>query len=647
MTEVFAPLTKGRNAQQPLFIGAVKSNVGHGEAASGATALIKLLLMFQNEVIPQHIGIKTALNPAFPDLAKHNVRIPYKQHLWPRVPDKKRIAVVNNFSAAGGNTSIVVEEAPLREITKGDPRSSHLITVSAKSKASFKGNLERLLAYLEANPAVSLSDVSYTTTARRHHYSYRLGLLSNDCTQLKKQLGSSLRNADTHKPIPNKTPSVAFAFTGQGSSYKSMNLELYHDCAFFRAELLNLDALTQGQNFPSIIPAIDGSFPQDYAHSAVVTQLALVCTEIALAKYWGSLGIKPDVVVGHSLGEYAALHVAGVLSANDAIFIVGRRAQMLEQKCQIGSHKMMAVRASLAQIEQSVKNKSYEVACINGPTETVLSGTLKQLQAMSDILQKEGYKCFVLDVAFAFHSEQTDPVLDEIEAIADAGVIFHPPKLPVISPLLGKVISDSSSFDANYIRRATREPVNFLAALHVAKEASTVNESTVWLEIGPHPVCMGFVKSTFSVVNVAVPSMRRGEDNWKTMAQSLGTLYSAGLAIDWNEFHRPFESGLRLLDLPTYSWNEKNHWLQYKGDWQLSKGNTFYDTEKDVKSTSAAVPKRIISDLSTSSVQRVIEESFQGTSGSVVVQSDLMQSDFYAAAHGHRMNGCGVATIVS
>lgn len=648
ITDVFAPIKKPRNSKQPLYIGAVKSNVGHGEAVAGVTALLKVLLMFQKCTIPPHVGIKNSINPGFPkDLDRRNLHIPYEKQPWPQVAGRKRVAVVNNFSAAGGNTTIAIEEPPLREETgEIDPRPTHVIAVSAKSKVSMKGNLERYIAYLDANKDVSLSNLSYSTTARRYHHNHRVAIPTANPVQLRNQLAAYLEKVDSHKPIPTTgPPSIAFAFTGQGASYKSMNLELFHDSPYFQSQILYLDSLAQGQGFPSFISAIDGSYENDYQHRPVVTQLALVCTEIALAKYWESLGVKPNVVIGHSLGEYAALHVAGVLSASDTIFLVGQRAQLLEKRCQIGGYKMMAVRCSLADIEKSLSGKRYEVACINGPRDTVLSGTQEEIDTLSAILESDGYRCICLDVAFAFHSKQTDPVLDDFEDIAKSGVLFQAPNMPIISPLLSKVIFDDETVNANYMRRATREPVNFLSGLEMAQKFSTIDETTAWVEIGPHPVCTGFVKATFPSINVAVPSLRRGENNWMTMAQSLSTLHCAGIEIGWNEFHRPFERGLRLLDLPTYSWNDKNYWIMYNGDWALTKGNTFYDAEKAAKVAPAAPVSK--SSLRTSTVQHIIEESFHGTAGKVVMQADLMQPDFLAAAYGHKMNGCGVVTSVS
>jgi monodictyphenone polyketide synthase len=340
--------------------------------------------------------------------------------------------------------------------------------------------------------------------------------------------------------------------------------------------------------------------------------------------------------------------VAGVLSASDALFLVGRRAQLLEEKCQVGSHKMLAVRAPLANIENSLLGKDYEIACINGPKETVLSGSQAEIEVVAETLQSAGHRCYSLDVAFAFHSAQTNTILDDFEEAAKNGVLFRPPNLPVISPLLGKVIFDDKTINAKYMRRATRETVNFLSALEAAQNFSTVDKDTAWVEIGPHPVCMGFVNATLPTVNVAVPSMKRGEDNYVTLTNSLSALHCAGVPIEWNEYQRPFEKGLRLLDLPTYAWNDKTYWIQYNGDWALTKGNTFYDAEKALKvqKSQATIPS-VPSGLRTSTVQQIIEESFDGSSGKVVMQSDMMQPDFLAAAHGHKMNGCGVVTSVS
>lgn len=533
---VFAPLTtRRRSSKQPLHIGAVKSNIGHGEAVAGITALLKVLLMFEKGAIPKHVGIKGVINPGFPsdqEMQRRNLHIPYEKVSWQRNPERKRVAVVNNFGASGGNSSLIIEEPPLRDNTeRRDPRAAHLVVVSAKSKVSLGGNLERLAAYLEVHPDVSMADLAYTTTARRQHHNHRVAISISTSSSpegmlsaLKRQLASHMESADTHKPIsPTGPPPVVFAFTGQGASHRSMNLGLFRESPVFREQILHLDSLAQGQGFPSIIPVIDGSHPQDHAHSPIMTHLALVCVEIALAKYWNSLGVYPSVVVGHSLGEYAALHVAGVLSAADTIFLVGSRAILLERRCTSGSHKMLAVKASLDIINKKAgfKGLPFEVSCINGPNDTVLSGLGADMEALASALQESdqdgpGLKCSLLDIAFAFHSSQTDPILDEYEHLASKGVLYHAPAIPIVSPLLGCNITKELIVNPTYLRRATRETVDFVAGIKAAHHAGLIDESTTWVEIGPHPVCLGLSRSiladSFSLT-LAAPSWQRGENN--------------------------------------------------------------------------------------------------------------------------------------
>lgn len=250
-------------------------------------------------------------------------------------------------------------------------------------------------------------------------------------------------------------------------------------------------------------------------------------------------------------------------------------------------------------------------------------------------------------MAFAFHSEQTDPILDAFEALATTGVVFHEPRLPFISPLCSKTIFDGKTLNGRYVRRATRETVDFYSALQQAQANGAVNDETVWVEIGPHPVCTAFVKSCLPSTELAVPSMRRGEDNWKTLSDSMAALYLAGVPVDWHEFHRPFESRLRLLDLPTYAFNEKNHWIQYEGTWCLTKGNKYYANKQSNVAVEAAPLSPAVSDFCTSTVQAITAEEINGSSATVTMCSDLMQPELLAAAHGHRMNNCGVVTSVS
>ena len=344
VSSIFAPSQHRRSPDQPLYLGSVKSNIGHGGAVSGVCALIKVLLMLQRNTIPPHCGIKTVINKNFPkDLKERGINIALQRTPFVRPKGGKRIVFINNFSAAGGNTALLLEDGPEKtpsEVT--DPRSFHIVTVSAKSLASFKKNIERLQTYLDQNLNTDLASLSYTSTARRLHHNYRAAFSVSQIHQVKAAL-SKVKD-ESHSPISSETPRIAFAFTGQGSQYTEMGRKLFETCKHFRSEIQYFDRLARCQGFPSFMPLIDGSITDGKTLSAVVTQMGMICVQMALVHLWTSWGLKPSVVIGHSLGEYAALYAAGVLSAADTIFLVGSRAQELEKGCSGGTVSTIAFR---------------------------------------------------------------------------------------------------------------------------------------------------------------------------------------------------------------------------------------------------------------------------------------------------------------
>jgi iterative type I PKS product template protein len=633
--DVFAPRNRQRAPDNLLHMGAVKSNVGHGEAAAGITALVKMLLMLQKNTIPKHIGIKSTMNPAMPhDMKERNVRIAFENTPWMRQPGKKRVAFLNNFSAAGGNTGLLLEDAPeLKPKAVVDPRSEHVVTVSAKSIASMKNNIQNLIEYLGQNPRTDLADLAYTTTARRAHFTYRVAVTASDISEVVTKLSATV--GQTFSPISSTQPKVAFVFTGQGAFYPALGKALYQDSGSFRGHIQQMNSMAQNAGFPSIIPAIDGS---GALLPPVVTQLSLCCIQMALTKLWNSFGIKPSVVIGHSLGEYAALNAAGVLSVSDTINLVGQRAKLLEEKCVEGLHAMLAVKGTLSSIYQAAQGKPFEVACINGKQEIVLCGTVGQIVSLSETLKQAGLKCMKLDVPYAFHSSQVEPILELFNEVAH-GATFHAPKVPVISPLLGSVVTEAGIFNAEYLCRHARESVNFLGALQEAESAEVVNDKTVWIELGPHPICNNMIQSSIPPMNLALASLRKSEDPWKTIAASLASLYRGGLRLDWAEVHRDFDNAHRLILTPLYAFDEKNHWIQYEGDWALTKGQT-----PAIASPPAApvVAEPVISKLSTTSVHRIVEEKFDGMIGKVVVETDITEPTLNKAVTGHLVNNAGL-----
>ena len=631
VTNAFAPRNRQRRPEQTLHLGAVKANIGHGEAASGINSLIKVMMMMKKNAIPPNVGIKTQINQTFPkDLKDRNVHISTSAVDFPRNGADKRKIFLNNFSAAGGNTAILLEDGPLREAPKAvDPRSTLPVTVSARSIASLKRNIQRLQEFIKDTPEATLASVSYTTTARRIQHNYRVAFPLADISRVNDSLQSQLK--DSYSPVPMVPTKVAFTFTGQGSQYTALGKALYSDLKSFKADIDSLDNLARIQGLPSFIPLLDGTDVQTL--SPVVVQLGMACIQVALARMWASWGVTPVAVIGHSLGEYAALHVAGVISASDMVLLVGRRAQLLVADCTPHTHGMLAVKGSVETISKVLGARMTEIACINGPEETVLCGSGEVVEAAQETLGGQGFKATRLNVPFAFHSAQVAPILEPFKAVASS-VTYNKPQVPVLSPLTGEVIRDAGVIGPDYLARHARETVNFLTALATGQKEKLFDDKTSWLEIGAHPVCSGMVKSSLGTTQTA-PSLRRGEDPWKTISTSICTLYAAGAYIDFNEFHHEFNDSHELLPLPTYSFDEKKYWLDYHNNWTLTKG----EAPKTVAAPAAPVaieePK---SKLSTTSCQKIVREELHANSGTVVVRSNIAEPKLYAACSGHQVN---------
>jgi naphtho-gamma-pyrone polyketide synthase len=634
--DVFAKTPRG--SKHPLYLGSAKANVGHAESASGITSLIKVLMMMQHNEIPPHCGIKTKINRGFPtDLKARNVNIAMEPTHWPRPSDGKRTVFMNNFSAAGGNTALLMEDAPLRERSDkiNDSRSCHLVAVSGKSVTSVRKNIEAMLRFIDETPDLSLPSLSYTTTARRMHHSYRVVVSGNDLSSIKESL-QRVMPCESLTPISAKTPNVVFVFTGQGSMYAGMAQQLFENISSFRADIQHFDRIAQRQGFPSILPLIqDGSASLEKL-GPVATQLGTMCMQMALARLWTAWGVSPSAVIGHSLGEYAALHIAGVISASDAIFLTGTRATMLVQRCSMGTHAMLAVKSSVANVTPHLAGTGCEIACINGANEVVVSGRIVEIDALSATLTPVGLKCVKLEVPFAFHSAQVEPILEEFETAAQ-GAVFNKPAIPFISPFFGGVVKDEKILGPSYLSHACRKTVNFLSGLEAAKTAAVINDKTLWVEIGSHPVCSGMIKSAFGQQTIAVPSLRRNSDTWKVIADSVSTLHREGIEIQWNEYHRDFEACHKVLKLPSYQWDSKNHWIQYSNNFCLTKG--------DSPAPLTAAPA--LATLSTTSVQRVIDRSIGSEKSTVLAESDLSDPLLSQVVQSHMVNGTALCPSVS
>ncbi|RYP27845.1 hypothetical protein DL767_007493 [Monosporascus sp. MG133] len=634
-----------RPRDKSLYLGSVKANAGHAESASGVIAVIKVLLMMQKNKIPPHCGIKTKINHSFPkDLDCRGVHIALgRDKDWPRPVNGKRRVLINNFSAAGGNTSLLLEDGPaasgLEHHQAADPRTDHVVVVSARSAKALEENLRALEAFIANSWAPEgefLSQLSYTTTARRMHHSRRVAFVTNGLEDLRRSLFAAATIAAEVKGIPAVSPKVGFLFTGQGAQETAMANGYYKNFSSFRSDIHELDSIARLQGLPSILPLVEGTVPVEEL-SAVVVQLGTCIIQIALARFWISLGIRPQYVIGHSLGEYAALQLSGVLSVHDAIYLCGHRAALLERKCTANTHGMIAVKAAADVLRQQIpSDMRVEVACINGTQDTVLSGPNADIDALCGKLVQLGYKLHKLDVSFAFHSSQVDPILGELEELA-SHVEFRDQVLPMVSTLLGTMVTSDDMIGPQYIRRHCRETVDFLGAIQTAEAEGIMDRTGMCIEIGAHPILTRMVKSIIGQEVRCCASLRRKEDFFRTLADSLCALHLAGLSIDWDEYHRDFASSRKVLSLPRYSWQLANYWMQYKYSWCLTKGDA------PVEARSAARPVQAKAIRLSDSVHDVVQQTLSHKRSSITTQSDMHDPALLMIAQNHRVNGLTMA----
>ena len=556
----------------PLYLGAVKANVGHSEAASGITSLIKSVLLIRHGIIPRHVGIKTKINSKLPPLGELNIRInmenvPFK----PCNKDGIRRILINNFNATGGSTAMLLEEYVPKSKVGCDPRDAHIMAISAASQTSLHRGIEQLISHLESSE-VKIPDLSYTLTARRMHHNYRFAFVASTKDDVLLKLRSKC-NAKR-----GSMSSAAFVFTGQASQYAGMGHQLYSTSRIFQDSILASESICQSLGLPSFIDQIKDPKVEMKSYGPAQSQLALLALELALASLLESWGIIPSMVMGHSLGEYTALCVSQVLSHTDALYLVGKRALLLESKCSF-DYGMIAVKSSASSVKHMLP-QTCEIACINGPDMTIVSGPVLDIKRLNEILKNQRTKATILGVSHAFHSAQMDALLPEYGEIL-RGIDFGKPQIPVLSTLLGKVVEEQGVFNAQYMIRQTREKVDFHGSLQTPQVRGW---EFFWIEVGPNPVCTTMIASSLGTEAKVAAIMDSKKTNWVSIGNFLSEFYAAGGNPLWSRYHAEYRHALSLIEIPTYAFDLTSHFIPYTGDWQIKKNQTVQDYREDIQS---------------------------------------------------------------
>ena len=550
-------LGEDRRADSPLLIGSVKTNIGHLESAAGIAGLIKVILALQHGEIPPHLHLENP-NPYIPwdDLP---IVVPTQKQDWPsrRGP---RTAGLSSFGFSGTNAHLILEQAPeLHAAQPKEGRPEHLLVLSAKSSHALTELTDRYCEQLES--AKHFPDLCYTAATGRAHFPHRLAVLAPDAKQAQKLLqaasagkrAAGLERGKAESQLPGK---MAFLFTGQGSQYVGMGRELYQSQPTFRQAVERCHEILMEQ---FELPLLDVLYPAEGQASPLdetaYTQPALFAIEYALYELWKSWGISPQLVVGHSVGEYMAAYAAGVFSLEDGLKLIAARGQLMQQLPSTG--QMVALMTGEARVAHAIVRSGrsdISIAAVNDPNQTVISGTDEAIDIVTTALQADDVRAKRLVVSHAFHSELMEPMLDDFEKICRE-VRFADPTIPIVSNVYGRVVSTEIA-TPEYWRTHIRETVRFADGVRQL-EKQHVN---IFLEIGPNPILTASGRRCMSGEGyVWVPSLRESRGNWSQMLQSLADMYVRGISIDWEGFDRDYVR--RKVALPHYPFQRKRFWI--------------------------------------------------------------------------------------
>ncbi|MGV9367189.1 type I polyketide synthase, partial [Amycolatopsis sp. NPDC003731] len=514
---LLATYGQDRPADRPLWLGALKSNIGHTQSASGIAGVIKMVLALRHEVLPRTLHVDTPSSEV--DWSAGAVSLLTSARPWP-AGDVPRRAGVSAFGVSGTNVHVIVEEAPPEVVAPPAPPTGELLpwVLSGASDAALREQAQRLL---DADP--DPVDGGYSLAVTRARLARRAVVLGADRASLREGL-SRIEDAVVGTADPDAL--LAVLFTGQGAQRVGMGLELYERfpvyAAAFDEVLAHFD--------PSLRAAFDD---QSLLDRTEFTQPALFALEVALFRLVCSFGVRPDFVAGHSIGEISAAHVAGVLSLEDACRLVAARASLMQALPAGGAMVSIAAPESAIPL-----NDRVSIAAVNGPESVVISGDESAVLEIAAQFPKTKR----LPVSHAFHSPLMDPMLDEFRAIAEQ-LQYHPAQIPVLSNVSGAL---ASTFTADYWVRHVREAVRFADGVSTLEAAGV----GVFLELGPDGVLSAMVGGT------AIPALRRDRSETRALLTALSTAHVHGVDVDWT----PFFPGGRRIDLPAYAFQRERFW---------------------------------------------------------------------------------------
>ena len=580
-----------RENGESCYLGAVKTNIGHLEGAAGVAGFIKTVLCLQNKKItPNHYLSDFSPNPKLLEFMDGSC-LEFANELVEWKSAGPRIAGLSSFGAGGSNAHMLIEEYTPADSPSGDADSTseteraELFTISANGPETLIAYARKYLSWLKGrknDEQYLLKDIVYSAGIRKAHYSNRLAVRANNESELFEYLEDYL-NGDPNVNIAftksefSEKPRLVFVCTGQGPQWYAMGRELLEGNEVFKSKVDEIDGLLSEYTDWSLLEELGRSESESRIQDTEVAQPAIFALQVALAEVWKHWGIKPDAVVGHSVGEVAASHIAGVLSLEDAVKVIYHRGRLMQQATGLG--KMAAVEISVDKVSKYLKG--YEdklaIAAQNGPTSITLSGEEAALNAVLTALQKDEIFTRMLKVNYAFHSPQMEPFKDELVKSL-AGLEPKRPRIAIFSSVRGAKAQEGD-YNAEYWGQNVRQGVYFANSISTLLTGGDSGDDTtkikhnVFLEIGPHPALGGYIKQCIAAEGAKsakamapLPSLKRKEDERAVMLNSLGWLYARGFKV---KLENVIDKG-NFISTPTYPWQRERYWVDISLDEQRS-----------------------------------------------------------------------------
>ncbi|MEA5602480.1 type I polyketide synthase [Nostoc sp. UHCC 0252] len=554
LTQAFAAST---NKKGFCAIGSVKTNIGHLNTAAGVTGLIKTVLALKHQEIPPSLHFQEP-NPEI-DFANSPFYVNTKLSEW-KTNGMPRRAGVSSFGIGGTNAHAILEEAPV--IAGSSPsRPWQLLLLSAKTSTALETATANLAAHLEQNPDINLPDVAHTLQVGRWAFEHRRAVVCHDSEDAVETLASlDPQRIFTYHRKSSHCP-VIFMFSGQGAQYANMARELYEveptfkkhvdTCAKILEGYLNLDI--RSLLYPN---EEDTETASKQLQQTALTQSALFVTEYALAQLLMSWGVQPQAMIGHSIGEYVAAAIAGVFSLEDALLIVAKRGQLMQQ---LPEGSMLAVALPANNVQLLLK-ENLEIAVINSPSSCVVSGTKSAVAELQKQLISQEIECRLLHTSHAFHSAMMEPILEEFVQLVKQCKL-HSPKIKFISNVTGNWITDTEAINPNYWGQHLRQTVRFSDGIsQLLKQFEGV-----FLEVGPGHTLRTLTtqhldKNAKQQVLNSLRHVKEQQSDISFLLQTLGRLWLSGIDIDWSGFYAHEQR--HRLPLPTYPFERQRYWIE-------------------------------------------------------------------------------------